>query len=490
MAGPSTLDEALGFPARLRQLARERPDAVVLRHVAADGTEVGFTWPELDRRSSQLASALAARGLGTGDRLAIALRTSPQLVLSTLAAWRLGAVPVPLRWDLPEWELERLRSVVDAAVELGPDDVGWIDATADDEVRPPPDVVSPAVMGICSSGSTGTPKVIVSGRPAVHDDRLATPMIANWAPVPRPQTILVLSPMYHANGFAMLFFLFGGDDLVVMEAFDAAQVVDLVEAHRITTFTATPTMLERIADLPGIEERDLSSLEWILQGAAPMPPALVDRWIDLVGAERIVMAYSMTESLGITGLRADEWLDHRGSVGRPLRGTEVRILGEGGDPLPTGEVGDVYLRSPGNRSSTYLGATSPPVSADGFATVGDMGWLDEDGYLYIADRRTDLIISGGANVFPAEVEAALLDHPEVADAVVIGLRDEEWGRRVHALVEPRDPARPPTADELRAFARSHLAPYKVPKSVEVVERIPRSAATKVNRAHLVAERGG
>ena len=130
-----------------------------------------------------------------------------------------------------------------------------------------------------------------------------------------------------------------------------------------------------------------------------------------------------------------------------------------------------------------------PETTDGFATVGDMGWLDEDGYLYLADRRVDLIVSGGANVFPAEVETALIDHPGIADVVVIGLRDEEWGRRVHAVIEPRDPAAPPTLDDVVAFAKSRLAAYKVPKTIEIVEAIPRSAATKVNRGALVAQRG-
>ena len=148
-----------------------------------------------------------------------------------------------------------------------------------------------------------------------------------WGPVPQPQTILVVAPMYHSTGFTTLSNMLGGDHLVILQKFDAARIVDVIERHRISTFTATPTMLKRIADLPDIDDRDLSSIEWILQGAAPMPPSLVERWIELIGAERILMAYGMTEALGITALRGDEWLHHRGSVGLPQRGTEVRILG-------------------------------------------------------------------------------------------------------------------------------------------------------------------
>jgi bile acid-coenzyme A ligase len=476
---------------RIRDLARERPDEVALCHIGIDGGEPDFTWRELDERSSQLAGALAERGLGLGDRLGLGLRNSPQFVLAVFAAWKLGATPVPVRWDLPEWELGRLRAAVDAKVFLGPDDLSWIDASAEANVPDLPDVTPPRMHGICSSGSTGSPKVIIGSRPGVYDPRLATPLAEGWGPVPRPQTILVLAPMYHANGFSTLFNLLGGDRLVVLEKFDAARVVDVIERHRITTFTATPTMLQRIADLPHVDSRDLSSIVWFTQGAAPMPPSLVHRWAKLVGPEKIIMAYGMTEAIGLTALRGDEWMRHEGSVGRGLRGTELRILDFEGRQLPTGELGEIYLRSPFYGGYEYLGGASRlRQTDDGFATAGDLGYLDDEGYLYLVDRRVDLIISGGANVYPAEVELALIDHPGVADVVVVGLRDPEWGRRVHAIVQPADSGAPPTAEEVIRYAKSRLAAYKVPKTVEFVAEVPRSAATKVNRGALVAARGG
>ena len=481
----------VSFARRVRQLAGERPHEPVCRHVGTDGREVVLSWVELDRRSSQLAGALADRGVRLGDRLALGMRNSPQFVVSALAAWKLGAVPVPVRWDLPEWERRRVCDVIAPRVHLGPDDAPWIDATADLDVPDLPDVVSPQVNGICSSGSTGTPKVILSERPAVCDATLGTPFMEGWRPVPRPQTILVPGPMYHANGFATLNNLLAGERLVVLERFDAGRAVDAVECHRVSTFTATPTMLQRIADLPGVDDRDLSSIDWILQGAAPMPPSLVHRWADLVGADRLVMVYGMTEGLGFTALRGDEWLDHQGSVGRGVRGTEVRILDPEGRDLPTGEIGEIFLRSPMSAGFRYLGDAAPRGSTDdGFSTVGDLGYLDADGYLHLVDRRVDMIVTGGANVYPAEVETALVDHPAVADIVVVGLRDPEWGRRVHAIVEPIDPAAPPTAADIIGYARRRLAPYKVPKTVEIVDAIPRSEATKVNRRALVEARGG
>jgi bile acid-coenzyme A ligase len=285
--------------------------------------------------------------------------------------------------------------------------------------------------------------------------------------------------------------MLSGDTLVVVEKFDAEQIVDAIERHRITTFTATPTMLQRIADLPGIDDRDLSSIEWILQGAAPMPPSLVHRWADLIGPEKIIMAYGGTEALGLTVLDGKEWLLHQGSVGRGFRDAELRILDDDGNVLPPGQIGHIYLRNPAYRPATYLGEVPAiPTTDDGFASYGDMGHLDEDGYLYLADRRVDLIITGGANVFPAEVEAAIIDHPKVADVVVVGLQDAEWGGRVHAIVAPTDPADPPTFEELRAYVRDRLLPYKVPKTLEIVDEIPRSEAMKVNRGRLVEERGG
>src|SRR5262245_54691018 len=379
-----------------------------------------------------------------------------------------------------------------ARFHLGEDDLAWSASAADREVPDLPDVISPQSNGICSSGSTGLPKVIVTNRPAVYDPLFTTPFAEAWGmTIPRPQVVIVLGPMYHVNGFHCLFSLAGGDHVVAMEAFDAARVVDVIERYRVSTFNCTPTMLKRIADLPDVDDRDLSSIRWICQGAAPMPPYLVRRWADLIGAEKLIMAYGMTEGLGICAIRGDEWMEHEGSVGRPNAQTEVRVLDADGNALPPREIGDIYMRSAAYGSSTYMGgAAQPPTTSDGFCSVGDLGYLDEDGYLHLVDRRVDMIISGGVNIFPAEVETALMEHPKVRDVVVIGLKDDDWGRRVHAVIEPADPNDPPTFDEIRAYAKERLHAFKVPKTVEIVNAIPRSSATKVNRGALVEARGG
>jgi bile acid-coenzyme A ligase len=200
------------------------------------------------------------------------------------------------------------------------------------------------------------------------------------------------------------------------------------------------------------------------------------------------MTYGSTENAGLSRIRGDEWLTHPGSVGRPFN-SEFRILDEAGRELPPGEVGEIYGRSTASPGPTFAYVGAPARStADGFASVGDLGWLDAEGYLYIADRRSDMLITGGANVFPAEVEAALLEHPGVADAAVIGLPDPEWGQRVHALWQARDPERPPAVEALREHCRARLSAYKVPKSFECVTALPRSEAGKLSRPALVEAR--
>jgi bile acid-coenzyme A ligase len=475
----------------IKALASTRADEIVYRLVREDDSERTVTGAWLSRRAQELAGALAERGVGLGDRVSIGLKNSPELAIAVYASYLLGAVPIPVRWDVPDWELQRVLEVIEPKVHFGGDDLAWIEATDGRAIPELPEVISPHLQGICSSGSTGTPKVILSSMPAILTTGYMTPMGSAWMSVPTPQTILVPGPMYHVNAFVSLHYLLGGDKLVVLEKFDGTRALRAIENHGVTTFIATPTMLQRMADSPEADERDLSSLVWILQGAASLPTALFHRWAELIGPEKIVMSYGMTEGIGGTGLNGVEYLAHEGSVGPGLRGTELKILDVDGRELPHGEIGDIYMRSTMQGGSTYLGkAPNLQATGDGFLSVGDMGYLDADGYLYLVDRRVDMIITGGANVFPAEVEAALIDHPAVADVVVVGLKDDEWGRRVHAIIEPINADAPPSFDEIRQYAKGKLASYKVPKSIEIVNAMPRSAATKINRGRLVAERGG
>jgi bile acid-coenzyme A ligase len=493
-SGPiaNPFDEGIPFSTKLAELAEHRGDEPAVTVVALDGTAHSLTFGELDAHANQWGRALAANGADTGSLVALAIPNSQHLVLATLGCWKIGAVPIPMHWDLPEWERNRVRNVIDPAVVVDENSRWKLAARAAAESESPlPTAVSPTANGICSSGSTGVPKVILTLAPSLWIPQQGEPFLANWTPVSQPQTIMVPAPMYHTNGFATFLFLLAGDHLVVLEKFDAALVLDVIERYRITNFTATPTMLARIAARPDVRQRDLSSVVFILQGAAVMPAPLLHTWFELLSPEQIVMAYGMTENLGLTALRGDEWLAHPGSVGRGFRDTEIRILDAEKRPLAPGQDGDVYLRAPMSAGYRYLGGAPPlPSTDDGFRSAGDIGHLDADGYLYIIDRRVDMIISGGANVFPAEVESALAGHPGIADVVVIGLADEQWGRRVHAVVQLADPTTPLTEPEVIAYAKTRLAAYKVPKTVEFVDEIPRTAATKVNRSAMIAARGG
>ncbi|WP_156685889.1 class I adenylate-forming enzyme family protein [Mycobacterium sp. Marseille-P9652] len=490
-ATPDPLADGIPFGTKLQELAEQRPDATAVTVVALDGSAQSMTFGELDARANQWGRALAARGAGSGSLVALAIPNSQHLVLAILGCWKIGAVPVPMHWDLPEWERTRVREVIDPAVVVDETTRWELDASAAAEsAEPLPPAVSPHVNGICSSGSTGVPKVILSLAPSLFTPQHGEPFLANWTPVAQPQIIMVPAPIYHTNGFATFFFLLAGDHLVILEKFDAALVLDVIERFRITNFTATPTMLARIAARPDARQRDLSSIVFILQGAAVMPPSLMRTWFELLSPEQIVSAYGMTENLGLTALRGDEWLAHPGSVGRGFRETEVRILDAGTRQLGPGEFGEIYLRAPMSAGSRYLGGAPPlPSTEDGFRSAGDIGYLDEDGYLYIVDRRVDMIVTGGANVFPAEVESALAGHPGIADVVVIGLSDAQWGRRVHAVVQ-RAAGATLSEDDVIAYAKGRLAHYKAPKTVEFVDAIPRTAATKVNRSAMIEARGG
>jgi bile acid-coenzyme A ligase len=485
-------DNPLSFGERLHQIALGDADGTALVFAAEDGHESRHSWKELDDRSTQLATVLSGRGVAEGDRVSVGLRNSPEFVIGCFAGWKLGATVIPVRWDLPEWELQRVRSVIGAAAELDARTLELFEAASQVSTEPFAFPVSRIAHGICSSGATGTPKVILRKVPAVWPDGASSTVIqAAFDSLQTPdQRTLVCGPMYHTNGFTGISDLLSGYTVVVLERFDAERAVQLIERHRVTGIVAATPLLQRIAQVPDVTTRDFSSMQWVLQGAALLPPWVADTWFKLIGAEHMILLYGATEATGVVAIRGDEYQLHPGSLGKGFMGTEVRVLRDDGETAAPNEIGEIYMR-PGDGVFVheYLGdVAQTPVSADGLTTIGDLGWIDEEGYLYLADRRVDMIKTGGVNVFPAEVEVALSDHPAIADVVVIGLEDEEWGKRVHALVQPHDPTDPPTEAEVVGFAKARLAPYKVPKSVELVDVIPRSEAGKVNRGALIRAR--
>jgi bile acid-coenzyme A ligase len=281
--------------------------------------------------------------------------------------------------------------------------------------------------------------------------------------------------------------LLWGNHVVVLPRFDAEGTLAAIEEHRGDVVYLVPTMMKRIWRLPE-EVRasyDLSSLRVAWHLAEPCPPWLKDAWIEWLGAERIVELYGGTEGQAATVITGPEWVAHRGSVGRPIFG-EIRICDPDGNDLPPGEQGEVWMRRTRDEPTyRYVGAAARQRE-DGWESLGDLGWMDADGYLYLGDRMQDMILSGGANIYPAEVEAALAEHPAVRSVCVIGLPDDDLGNRVHAIVEA-DPGEV-TEAELLAFCGERLVRYKVPRTVELVDEPLRSEAGKVQRAALRAAR--
>jgi bile acid-coenzyme A ligase len=272
-----------------------------------------------------------------------------------------------------------------------------------------------------------------------------------------------------------------------MSRFDPKQALQLIEAHRVQWVNLVPTMLHRIWRLPeDVRCRyDLSSLQRVVSSGAPCAGWLMRAWIGWVGADRMFEAYGGTERIGGTLISGSEWLEHPGSVGRPTGGRKVRIAGEDGHPLPPGEIGEVFFLPPGGQGSTYryVGASARSTQ-DGWETLGDLGYLDADGFLYLVDRRTDMIVTGGENVYPAELEGAIDAHPGVGSSCVIGLPDEDLGQRIHAIVE----ADSGIEEELRAHLAEALVRYKLPRTIEFVRTPLRDDAGKLRRSRLRAER--
>jgi bile acid-coenzyme A ligase len=483
------------YGAQLRYWGAQRPSSPAVTVIDPQDREETLTYGELDRLARTLARRLAALGVGPDDVVPICLPNSPALFVGLFGAWMLGACPAPLRHDLPEAERDRLIALlkpkaligdwaiegesVPAAQLLGPTP----DAQPADELA---DVVPRRMWAIGSGGSTGTPKMIVSLRPASVQGRFAVMLDHDAAAGQACQ--VVCGPLYHTSALALgMGSLLTGDRIVVLQRFDADQALRAVQRYRASMMGLVATMLVRALRAYDQGAYDLSSLKLLIAGAGAIPNALARRWCEILGPERFLVGYGSSEGVGATRLSGAELLERPGSVGRAFA-CDLRIQDEAGEALAPGQIGEVYARPHEGLTFEYLGAPAPRATADGFLSVGDLGWLDEDGYLFIADRRTDMIKTGGVNVFPAEVEACLIQHPDVADIAVIGLPDAEWGRRVHAVVVPADRLRPPPAEALTAFCKARLSPVKAPKTYEFVDGLPRNDAMKLNRGKLAEER--
>ncbi len=479
MSTPPRIPMAV-LPAHHAQAGPHRP-AITLGDEQLD-------WAGLEARANQRARAYQAKGVRAGDFVTIALPNGFTFYETTFAIWKLGATPHIVSSKLPRLELEAILDLVRpsllvADLPQAPAGIALYPMDAREHLAQPADPlplqVAPHWKAMSSGGSTGRPKVIIDHEPALWDP--GTGLLLQ-----RPgDTVLNPGPLYHNAPFiGMHGALLSGCHVVDMGRFDALRALELIERHRVNWVNLVPTMMHRIwrLDPSQRESFDLSSLHTVFHMASACPPWLKERWIEWLGPERIWELYGGTERQGRTVINGTEWLAHRGSVGKVQEGARMKILAPDGRECAPGEIGEIYFLPDEGTGSTYHYLGAEARLQDGWESLGDLGYLDDDGYLYLSDRRTDMIISGGANVYPAEVEAALDAHPQVATSAVIGLPDEDLGQRVHAIVQPAGEA--PDLEALRAFLAERLVRYKIPRSFEFVAEPLRDDAGKTRRSAL------
>jgi bile acid-coenzyme A ligase len=470
---------------------------IIRGHAVRQGTAVAvtypdgiLTWAELESRSNRRAHLLRSLGVRGDDLVAITLPNGCEFHEAVVAVWKAGATPCILPAKLPGEETAEIFALARPSVVIGaaPASCGIANLPAGIDLSNADDApleIAPATRwkAVASGGSSGRPKIIVDAMPATFD-----PEKSPYGGMIRPGgAMLNPGPLYHNMPFLFTSIgLLSGAKVVGLARFDAEECLRLVEAHSIEFVAMVPTMMHRIWALPqAVRDRyDLSSLKAVWHMAAPCPQWLKHFWIDWLGPERIFEAYGATESGGcaISGV---EWLAKPGSVGKAAPGT-FKILRENGETAEAGEVGEVYFPTILANGFDYIGAEKTVDPQFGFS-VGDLGYLDEDGYLFLADRRSDMILRGGANIYPAEIEAALDQHPLIFSSAVVGLPDAELGERVHAIVQLQPDAR---ADFglIAAFLRERLARHKLPASYERVEGELRDEAGKIRRTLLKKER--
>ena len=495
--------------------AEQTPDAPALV-MAGSGDTVSYT--ALEDRSRRLAQALRSRGVSPGDHIALLMENNRQYLLAAWAAQRSGlyytAINSHLRPGEVQYVLDDCGAVALVASEAMAEVVAGLDLARvpvrvavgrlpgferfDDVVAGAPRLAAEDQREgremLYSSGTTGRPKGVRKqlpgtplGDPSATPVLLARALAAQGGGVGPGSVYLCPAPLYHS---APLVYSMSvqrlGATVVVMERFDPGQCLELIERYRVTHAQFVPTMFVRLLRLPAAEREryDLSSLRFVIHAAAPCPVAVKRQMLEWWGPI-IHEYYSGTEDIGSTYISPEEWLAHPGSVGRPLE--ECHILGEDGEERPPGEAGVVWFA--GGRPFEYHNdpdKTASVTNDRGWRTLGDIGHLDEDGYLYLTDRQAHMIISGGVNIYPQEAENVLAGHPAVADVAVIGVPDPEMGEAVRAVVQPTDPAAagPELEAELLAHCRAELASYKCPRQVDFVAELPRDPNGKLYKRVL------
>jgi len=466
---------------QLSRIAEQHPDDPA---ITCAGRTVSRA--ELESLTNRLARVYARHGVGTGDYVTITLPNSIEWLAATIACWKLGAVPQPLPARLPEPEFAAILALRPRALLVGRSDpTGEIPSIAADFDPPEdigddplPEAVSPAWKAMASGGSTGRPKLIEVG----GDSRYPGSLFGAALGAQEGDVNLLSVPMSHNTGMiSATVALLMRHHLVVMPRFDPAEFLRLITEHRVNYLATVPTIMHRAlaAYHADPDAYDLSSIRRLWHVGAPCPPSVKEGWIELVGPDTIWEMYGGTELQAIAVLSGTEWLAHRGSVGRVVTG-EMIVLDDDGNPCPPGQVGEIYLRRSAGSPQTYryIGATAK--TRDGWDSLGDLGWFDADGYLYLSDRRVDMFTVGGKNTYPAEIEGALLEHPDVLSCLVVGVPHEDLGQVPYALVQQGTDGHLDTA-AVQEFLRTRLESHKVPRQVEFVDHPLRDEAGKARR---------
>lgn len=488
------------WPARR---ARATPAATALVHDGPDGTR-RTTYAELHRRVAALAGGLAARGVTVGDRVAYLGPNHPSFVETLFAVTALGAVFVPVNTRIPPERVDALladagtrllvhtpspaadalRTTVDRVVVGVDDEAAIASATPREALAVDPDQL--AVL-MYTSGTTGRPKGARLSHGNVVWNALSVLVDVDLA---ADEVCLVSAPLFHAAALGMTAMpvLLKGGALVLEESFDVGRTYDLVARERVTMMFGVPTMFDVLARDARFDDADLSSLRYLLCGGAPLPRPLIERY---AGRRLTFMqGYGMTEaSPGVLLLGADDAASRIGSAGKPAFFVDVELRDPSGAVAADGERGEVLVRGP-NVVDGYWGRTDDPsfvasdsFTADGWFRSGDVAVRDADGFHRVVDRLTDVYISGGENVYPAEVESALVAHPAVAEAAVVGVPDERWGEAGRAYLVAVEGATP-DADDVRAFVAERLGRFRAPRDVEVVTSLPRTPTGKLDKVAL------